>query len=405
MKYSFEESRAFVHTFDLPAQKKGPLDGLSFAVKDTFAVAGYAPSNGHPMWAKAQLSPVANAIAVDQLLYAGAKCLGITTSVELTFGLDGENPLCGTPLNPKAPNRVPGGSSSGSASAVACGLVDFALGTDNSGSVRVPASHTGIWGMRPTVGAISTSGLIPFAPTFDDIGVLANTAPLLTKVMHVLLAQKQAVDLPLKKIYLVKECFALADSEVRAGLEPSVNAIQKLYPSLFEEISLHKIFGNDMPQIKTWYDAIIKHVQWPEIINSVGGWIKAVNPVLSPGIRASIEEAMQLDRATIQKALTTIHHYADLLYNFLKPGSLLLFPTTPTIAPLKGALDDAAIGEDYYSRALGMSGISTVTHSPEVSMPVSLIKEAPIGLSLLAAKGNDLFLLKVVNDIVKKLTF
>ena len=187
-KITVAQSNAFVATFDLSPTGSGPLDGLRFAVKDTIDVAGFKTGCGNPTWRDSHPAAVAHAVCVEQLLRAGARCVGKTISDELALSLLGENYFYGTPLNPRAPERVPGGSSSGSASAVACGLVDFALGTDTGGSTRVPASNCGIWGFRPSHGFVSVAGVNPLAPSFDTVGVLARSADVLAKVGLVLLS-------------------------------------------------------------------------------------------------------------------------------------------------------------------------------------------------------------------------
>src|SRR5215212_7561955 len=176
------ESRAFVETIELGSIASGPLDGLNFAVKDLIDIASHKTGCGNPSWCDTHPVVTVNAVCVEQLLSAGARCVGKTVCDELAFSLIGENYFYGTPLNPKAPDRVPGGSSSGSASAVACGLADFALGTDTGGSVRVPASNCGIWGWRPSHGLISVAGVMPFSPTLDTVGVFARGGELLQRV-------------------------------------------------------------------------------------------------------------------------------------------------------------------------------------------------------------------------------
>ena len=168
--FSAAESGAFVEQFRLEPTGSGPLDGLSFAVKDLFDLKGYVTGCGNPRWRDTHPPAAAHAVAVEQILAAGAVCLGKTVTDELAFGLDGENHFYGTPLNPRAPHRVPGGSSSGSASAVACGLVDFALGTDTGGSVRVPASNCGLFGIRTTHGRVSLAGGEPPGPVLRHGG-------------------------------------------------------------------------------------------------------------------------------------------------------------------------------------------------------------------------------------------
>jgi amidase len=162
------QSNAFISTFGLSPTGNGPLDGLRFAVKDTIDVAGFKTGCGNPTWRDSHPAAVVHAVCVEQLLRAGARCVGKTISDELAFSLLGENYFYGTPLNAQAPDRVPGGSSSGSASAVACGLVDFALGTDTGGSTRVPASNCGIWGFRPSHDFTSVAGVNPLVTVLDS---------------------------------------------------------------------------------------------------------------------------------------------------------------------------------------------------------------------------------------------
>ena len=204
------QSNAFVTTFDLSPTGSGPLDGLRFGVKDTIDVAGFKTGCGNPTWRDSHPTAVAHAVCVEQLLRAGASCVGKAICDELAFSLLGENYFDGTPLNPRAPDRVPGGSSSGSASAVACGLVDFALGTDTAGSTRIPASNCGIWGFRPSHGFISLAGVNPLAPSFDTVGVLAHSADVLARTVRVLLAISVSASEP-ETIHVIQEAFELAD--------------------------------------------------------------------------------------------------------------------------------------------------------------------------------------------------
>src|ERR671927_480846 len=219
-----EEGSAFVQELEVDPTGSGPLDGLTFAVKDLIDIGGHKTGYGNPSWRKTHPPASVNAVCVEQLLDAGARCVGKTVSDELAFSLLGENHFYGTPLNPRAPARVPGGSSSGSASAVACGLVDFAIGTDTGGSVRVPAGNCGIWGWRPTHGLISVAGVAPLAPTFDTVGVLATNAAILERVALALIG---GASLPSTKpmIHILRDAFALADPEVRDALAPALHEL------------------------------------------------------------------------------------------------------------------------------------------------------------------------------------
>ena len=232
------QSNAFVTTFDLSPTGSGPLDGLRFAVKDLIDV---KTGCGNPMWRDSHPAAVVHAVCIEQLLRAGARCVGKTISDELAFSLLGENHFYGTPLNARAPDRVPGGSLSGSASAVACGLVDFALGTDTGGSTRVPASNCGIWGFRPSHGFISVAGVNPLAQSFDTVGMLAHDVDVLARVALVLLTCAPVSASKLGKIHLVKDAFALADAEVQGALSEPVRSLRDFFGEQVQEVSLRDL--------------------------------------------------------------------------------------------------------------------------------------------------------------------
>ena len=240
-KFLLKNQKPLSNCSIFPPYNSGELNNLSFAVKDCIDIKGRITGCGNPAWSKTRFKSAVNAICVDQLLSHGALCRGKTITDEITFSLDGENVHYGTPLNPSAPDRVPGGSSSGSASAVACGLVDFALGTDCGGSTRVPASNCGIFGMRPSYGAISTAGVMPLAPSFDTVGILARTFDILEKAASVLLCIETPFEPDVGNIYLVKEAFALSDKEVCQALEQSLAKMSAIFPGKVKELSLHML--------------------------------------------------------------------------------------------------------------------------------------------------------------------
>jgi len=152
----------------------GILAGVPVAVKDLFAVRGLVRGNGSPAFA-GDPPATADATVVARLREAGAVVLGTTHMHELAFGPTGVNAALGTPRNPWAADRVPGGSSSGSGAAVAARLVPATLGTDTGGSVRIPSSFCGVTGLKPTYGRVSRAGVTPLAPTLDHVGPLARS--------------------------------------------------------------------------------------------------------------------------------------------------------------------------------------------------------------------------------------
>src|SRR6266699_2273766 len=186
---------------------RGPLTGLTFAAKDLFDVAGRPTGGGNHDWARTHPVPTRHAWAVQTLLDAGATLIGKTITDEVSLGILGENAFDGTPLNSKAPDRVPGGSSSGSAAAVAAGLCDTALGTDTGGSVRVPASFCGLYGIRPTHGRINVSGMMPQAPTSDTTGWFARDVDTFARVSSVMLDEAIATSLP-RRLIVAVDAFA-----------------------------------------------------------------------------------------------------------------------------------------------------------------------------------------------------
>ena len=296
MPYSIEESKAFVETMVIEPKGSGLLTGLRFAVKDLIDIGGYKTSCGNPTWRDTHPKAATNAVCVDQLLLAGAECVGKTITDELAFGLNGENFFYGTPLNPRAPNRVPGGSSSGSASAVACGIVDFALGTDTGGSVRVPASNCGIFGMRPSHGRISVAGVNPLSPSFDTVGVLARSCEVLAKAASVLLACDIPSGFSVGKVHLLEEAFAICDAEVKDALAKPVDMIKAIFSEKVEKTSLKDI-GRQASEsgLKGWYGTYY-HIQWAEIWSCLGSWVEEAKPEFGPRTGMNFEFVKNMDR-------------------------------------------------------------------------------------------------------------
>nr|MDT0662989.1 DUF3225 domain-containing protein [Micromonospora sp. DSM 115978] len=163
----------------VPPTGTGDLQGQTVAVKDVFAVAGHAIGAGLPTYLDEQPPATTHASAVARLLHAGASVRGIARMDQLAYSLTGDNPHYATPVNAVVPGALPGGSSSGPATAVALGAASIGLGTDTAGSIRVPASYQGLWGLRTTHGSVPVDGMVPLAPDFDTVGLLTRTPELL----------------------------------------------------------------------------------------------------------------------------------------------------------------------------------------------------------------------------------
>ena len=399
------QSNAFVTTFDLSPTDSGPLDGLRFAVKDTIDVAGFKTGCGNPTWRDSHPAAVVHAVCVEQLLRAGARCVGKTISDELAFSLLGENHFYGTPLNAHAPDRVPGGSSSGSASAVACGLVDFALGTDTGGSIRVPASNCGIWGFRPSHDSVSIAGVNPLAPSFDTVGVLAQSADVLAKVGLVLLSGAPLSASKSATIHLIREAFALADADVQEALSEPLQRLREIFGGAVRESSLQELVADDAGHsFATWAETFCV-IQWAEIESCLGAWIASAGPEFGPEIAASFQLMEQLDRRRVAEAVRRREQYFRSLDQFLGPDDLLCIPTTPALAPRKGDPPRrSSRGSGYYPRTLSLTSVGGMGRLPQVSLPIADADGVPVGLSLLARHGQDSLLLEVAKRTEKQVS-
>lgn len=392
-QYTYENTGAFVKTFELKYPISGELDGLTFAVKDNIHVKGYKTSYGSKPWLNAHPVEVVNAVCVDQLLNAGATCLGKTVSDEFTSSLDGESYFYGTPLNPKAPEHIPGGSSSGSASAVACGLVDFALGTDNAGSIRVPASLCGIWGMRPTTHRVSEAGVLPFVPSVSTTGILASTLDSLAKATRVLLSSQAEKEIEITKIYLLKDVFDIACCEVKDALQPLLTRLAQNRIQI-ENISLSDILGSDITLYQCNED-VLRIVQSIEVWNSIGSWIKINNPEMGARAHMGLKDIEALERSSvINHAYVKYEEIYLKLKEFIKPGELFCYPTVPVITPAKNQLDTFEQAMKFYQPTMAVTAFAGIGKLPEITVPGATWNSLPIGLSITAGTYQDEFLLK-----------
>jgi amidase len=356
----------------------GALNGLTFAVKDLIDVAGTRTGGGNPDWSRMQRAATASAPVVEALCKAGATMVGKTITDELAFSLEGVNAHYGTPINPTCPDRIPGGSSSGSAVAVAGGLVDFAIGTDTGGSVRVPASFVGVFGFRPTHDAISLDGVVPFAPSYDTVGWFARDAATLAAVGEVLLPV--ALPPPIRRLRLVRDAFALADPDVAAMLLQRCQAFD-----IADEITL---FDRAEPE---WLECY-RVLQGAEIWRQLGGWIEAAKPRFGDAIAPRFADAATITPEEISRFAPIRVAIAAQVKAELDHGVGLLMPTAPCIALRKDA-PPSEISE-FYRRALVLTAVAGHAAVPQISLPVGRIDGCPVGLSILASSGHDHALLE-----------
>lgn len=378
---------AFVRRFDLPPTAAGLLDGLTFAAKDLIDIAGLVTGCGNPDWAATHPPAAAHAVAVEILLGSGARCLGKTITDEFAFSLVGENHFFGTPLNPAAPNRIPGGSSCGSASAVASGQVDFALGTDTAGSVRVPAANCGIYGLRPTWGRWSMAGIQPLAPSFDTLGVLARDLEVLRMITACLCAtdsKPQSVD----TIFFLKEAWALADPEIRGALGPLEKSLSDAGFTV-KTIGLDAFVEGDLATDFFTWKQTFSGVQWPEVWSTYGTWLSEKERKLGPKIAENFANVRKAGRAQLLSAMLHREQARRELHQFLSPTTALCIPTIPSPPPLLGQVDYDRSGSGYLPRILCLTALANLAGLPQVNLPLAIASGLPAGLSFVGAPGAD----------------
>jgi amidase len=356
----------------------GPLTGLTFAAKDLFDVAGQPTGGGNPDWAACNPVPTRHAWAVARLLDAGATLIGKTITDEVSLGIVGENPFFGTPTNPRAPGRVPGGSSSGSAAAVAGGLCDTALGTDTGGSVRVPASFCGLYGIRPTHGRIDTTGMLPQAPSSDTTGWFARDARTFARVSAVMLGEDIPVELP-RRLIVAADAFAFAEPETNAALEPAVARLAALVGESREEIMAP---GG----IVQWARAQ-RTLQPAEAWLTFRDWIDQANPRFAYSVARNLYTGSQIPESERQWALIVRHGARGRLRRLLPPGTILCLPTTPFPAPRRG--EPLSVASAERDRILCLCAHGGLAGMPQVSLPGATVDGLPVGLSIIGGPGTD----------------
>ena len=369
----------------------GPLQNMTFAVKDMFDLAGLVTGGGNPDWLASHDPAEVTAPAVQACLAAGAHLIGVAIADEMAFSPFGENVHYGTPLNPAAPERVPGGSSSGSASATAGGLVDFALGTDTAGSVRIPASYCGIYGLRPTHGRIPAEGVMPLAPSFDTVGCFARDAALLQRVGRALLVGGEDEARPIRRLLLLEEAFDLADDAARPALEAAAGRVADCLAPV-ERITLSdQHYGDWLVHFNT--------LRPPEIWAALGDWITQTQPKFGAATAnrfAAVEAAAGADTTAAKAFRAAVQDQAAAL---LGDDGLFLLPTVPTVAPLKGR--DLNAAKSLRENTFRLSGIAAMLGFPEVTIPLVKVDGCPMGLSLMGPPMSEATLLQAAVTVAE----
>jgi amidase len=363
----------------------GPLAGLTFAVKDLFDVAGYPTGGGSPHVLALSGIKIATAPTVQRLLDSGARFVGKTHTDELAFSLNGKNAHFGTPVNGAAPDRIPGGSSSGSAAAVSSNLCDFALGTDTGGSVRGPASHCGLFGLRPTHGRISLAGCLDLAPSFDSCGFFARSSDVFLRVGEALLGEDPAPLPGTPRLLLAADGFAMLDTDVRGALAPVVKSVEDL-------VGTAEVVEATSDGFEPLYWAF-RHIQSREAWAVHGAMIERYRPPLGPGVAERFAFGKAVTDAQVAEGEATRARFRERFAGLLGADGVMLLPTMPDVAPLLSEGEDTLDG--YRNRALNLLCLAGLAGFPQVSLPLTRRDGAPLGLSLVGPAGSDLGLIRL----------
>ncbi|CAA7401474.1 unnamed protein product [Spirodela intermedia] len=416
---------AFIERFELlppppPAPPKAPhpLACLSFAVADLFDIKGYITGFGIPEWSKTHEPADWSSPAVSILINGGATCVGKTVIDELGYSINGENKHFGAPANPVALDRIPGGSSSGSAVAVSAGFVEFSLGIDTIGGVRLPAAYCGVLGFRPSFGAIANTGVLPVSPSLDSIGVFAKDPSILHRVGHVLLQLPCSEKRQPRHIMIVDDYFQLLKIPANRITQVVTKSTEKLFGrQVLNHINLGDYLAARVPSLKQLNDGIqssdqklrslkslgkaMQMLQSHEFKSIHGEWIGSVRPALSSFLSKQLDALSETSSFTIERCQSVRNEMRLALNALLKDDGLLVIPTVPGSPPKYGSRE--ILSDDYQIAALSLLAIASMSGCCQATIPLGFHEKSPVSVSIIARQGGDRFLLDTVQAIYASL--
>ena len=366
----------------------GPLAGQTVAVKDLFAVKGHATGGGVPAWLAEAHPATDHSPAVLALLEAGASVVGIAQTDEFAYSIAGKNPHYGTPPNAAVPGAISGGSSSGPASAVALGQATIGLGTDTGGSIRVPASYQGLWGLRTTLGAVSVDGVLPLASSFDTVGWLTRDARTLRGAAAASMSSKRQVS-PGARFAVSPALVALATDGVQSAFGSAIE-------SLVSAGLLADLEEVDLGDLDKLFETF-RTVQGAEAWREHGDWIQRHPHAIGEDIAARFAwastitaEAEALSRSALMIAEARIAGALD--------ERVLLLPSASSVAPSTTATGSEI--EAVRAGTLRMTAIAGISRRPALSVPMlsaagPTSAAAPVGLCLVGPRFSDLALVDI----------
>lgn len=330
---------------------------------------------------------------MEKLLDNGADLVGKTVCDELCYSISGENWNYGSPINPHDVRRYTGGSSSGACAAVAGGLVDFSIGSDCLGSVRVPAAYNGLIGMRPSYKRVDNGGEAPYCESMDVLGFVATESEIFRNVGHVLLGDDEK-DYTFNRILIADDCFDAINSDVREALQPAIDTIVEAVGSDLEHISLTEHYEGGLAE---WVK-IFQLVQGYEVWESYGGFVNKYKPNLSPGPKSRLEFASSITQTQYRDSLEKMKEISDIVMSKIPEDALLIIPTASSVAPLRSAAQEEI--NEYRAQSSQLLCVSPLSGVPQITLPLVKQHEVPLGISILGSFGSDMAMVNFASDLM-----
>jgi amidase len=369
-----------IEQLDIQTSHQGKLKDLTFVAKDLLDVEGRVTGGGNPDWKSTHPKALKHCPAIQALLDEGARLTGKSLTDELAFSLDGLNVHYPVPHNPNFPGCITGGSSSGSASAVANNVCDFALGTDTAGSIRVPAAYCGIYGMRPSHGRISLEGSIPLGTTFDTIGFMSRSLALLNQVGSVLLKDPQ-LEPQMRQISLVQDSLSILD--------------QKWHKSFLEKWSAVSDSKIDLKNELDSFSELFNHARGFEAWQAHGEWFEQTNPNMGEAIKQRFQSCRNISEHDYRSALTKRTESIKKMHQKLN-GTFLFLPTVRSTPPLVDASEDELM-QNRKANIL-LNSLASFCGLPQITLPYRH-EDKKFAFSLVGPHGSDMELLALASFI------
>ncbi|MGR5117194.1 amidase [Vibrio astriarenae] len=358
---------------------EGKLSGLSFVFKDLFDVKGYKTGAGNPRWLASHSKAERTSPLIKKLLSAGGMCVGRVQTDELAYSLNGQNKHYGTPINPIANDCIPGGSSSGSAVAVAMEDCDFSIGTDTGGSVRVPASYCGLYGLRPTLGSLSLDHCFELSKSFDTAGIFTRDLTVMQQVWETL-SKTEPSSLSKAVVYLDSLLYQQMSEERHTALNAMLSNAD------IEVIEGHHLQDNGWTL--TGLSELFRTIQGYEIIQRHGQWLDNNIDSLDESIALRVDWAKTITESDYTQALQQQDAFKQQLQQQMaKHDGYWMIPTTPS-GPPKLDSEEAYLAQ-YRSVLIGLTSIAGLSGLPQLHIPIASLSEGPCGFSLMGQAHKE----------------